>query len=469
MRFSILLGIWTLSLISPQLADAGASGCDDHTLVDQRVDAEDENTFTNIWAIRSPNGARGFVVGTQHAGDKRVISAYEGLGLLIHQADLYFPEMDFGQRATTKFSEASEREHDRDLEALLGPGVFDRLKDIAEERSLSVDDLSSRTNWSLISTLSRPNVRGSSIDRVLWGHANRLGKEIIPLESMDQLVGAMESISPQSSASILSEVICNYSQIQDQAKRLVKYYGEQEWSLWRQEIVKNQSADDGLNEEFHARLITERNLRMVDTVHAHTQANDKFVVSVGLSHLVGNDGLIELFSRKGYKVSPLSLADVHDQIRSVANDYIADNRTTFVHLYHWIEQLGRFGALPAIDVQDLPEIRFLSQKEMQDLACEGHRCPVEGFYNSGVLAINQKLFTRLVSKDTHAMGIVLHELVHWVQEKWGEYGGEYGRCNNWREREIEAYSLQYQYLTAHGVLPRAMASIPPPVTCEEGR
>lgn len=467
MRSSFLLGILTLSLISPQPADAGSQGCDYHTLVDQRIDAEDENSFTNIWAIQSPNGAQGFVVGTQHTTDKRVVSAYEGLSFLIHRADVYFPEVDLDQRATTEFLKASKREHDRDLEALLGPGVFDRLKDIAEERSLSVDDLSSQTNWFLISTLSRPNVRGSSIDQVLWGHANRLGKEIIPLESMDQLIGAMESISPQSSASILSDVICNYSQIQDQAKRLVKYYGEQEWSLWRQEIVKNQSADDNLNDEFHARLITERNLRMVDTVHAHTKANDRFVVSVGLSHLIGEDGLISLFYRKGYKVFPLSWADIQDQIRSVANKYISDNRATFIHLYHWIEHLGRFGSLPPIGVKDLPKIQFLSQQEMQDLACEGRRCPVEGFYNSGVLAINQKLFTRLVSKNTHAMGIVLHELVHWAQEKWGGYGGEYGRCNNWREREIEAYSLQYQYLTVHGVLPRAMASIPPPVACEE--
>jgi hypothetical protein len=94
-----------------------------------------------------------------------------------------------------------------------------------------------------------------------------------------------------------------------------------------------------------------------------------------------------------------------------------------------------------------PVVRLASLLEMQAIVCRGP-CQVRGFYTreNGVV-LNETLD---LAHDTTAQSVLLHELVHYVQQLNGKFEKLPDRCDRWFAREYEAYEIQNAYLRTHG-------------------
>ncbi len=96
--------------------------------------------------------------------------------------------------------------------------------------------------------------------------------------------------------------------------------------------------------------------------------------------------------------------------------------------------------------KDVPVILRVAHAELEAMACPG-KCGVlatyrsgEGIYLDDTLKPETNLFDR---------SIVLHELVHYVQDI-NHANADMEPCRRWYFREIEAYAIQKQYLTLIG-------------------
>ena len=93
-----------------------------------------------------------------------------------------------------------------------------------------------------------------------------------------------------------------------------------------------------------------------------------------------------------------------------------------------------------------PRVTKVSRAEIERTICSGP-CPVKGWHlpEEGIF-LDDSLTpeTNLIHRS-----ILLHELVHFLQELNGE-GAEMDDCNRWLHREREAYWLQNQYLQLVG-------------------
>jgi hypothetical protein len=94
-----------------------------------------------------------------------------------------------------------------------------------------------------------------------------------------------------------------------------------------------------------------------------------------------------------------------------------------------------------------PAVRLASLSEMQAIVCRGP-CQVRGFYTreNGVV-LNETLD---LAHDTTAQSVLLHELVHYVQQLNGKFEKLPDRCDRWFAREYEAYEIQNAYLRTRG-------------------
>jgi len=94
-----------------------------------------------------------------------------------------------------------------------------------------------------------------------------------------------------------------------------------------------------------------------------------------------------------------------------------------------------------------PAVRLASLSEMQAMVCRGP-CQVRGFYTreNGVV-LNETLD---LAHDTTARSVLLHELVHYVQQLNGKFEKLPDRCDRWFAREYEAYEIQNAYLRTQG-------------------
>lgn len=90
-----------------------------------------------------------------------------------------------------------------------------------------------------------------------------------------------------------------------------------------------------------------------------------------------------------------------------------------------------------------PRVEFLPQAELQERAC-GAPCQVFGFFPPGDVILLDERLDPLGNEA--ARGILLHELVHYMQQENGAFPGETG-CQRWRSRELEAFDVQIRWLS----------------------
>ena len=122
-----------------------------------------------------------------------------------------------------------------------------------------------------------------------------------------------------------------------------------------------------------------------------------------------------------------------------------------------IRQLSKY-AVPA----ELPEIYRVSQERLQEMACSG-KCAILGTYQPGTgIFLDERLEPETSLFDR---SVLLHELVHYVQELNGELS-DMRPCERWYHREQEAYAIQKNFLVLIGSPVRVGYSANQP-TCDD--
>ena len=105
-----------------------------------------------------------------------------------------------------------------------------------------------------------------------------------------------------------------------------------------------------------------------------------------------------------------------------------------------------------------PNVEYQPQAALVAAVCpaEGDHCAPRAYYGDGSGTIIMREIFR-GSRELRARAILVHEMVHYLQDlsgRWPEM-----TCVSWAERETEAYRMQGEYLASQGV-PRAVMVMP---------
>lgn len=111
----------------------------------------------------------------------------------------------------------------------------------------------------------------------------------------------------------------------------------------------------------------------------------------------------------------------------------------------------------------MPNINFTSKDFFISEACSGNiNCKVVGWYRGGnEVYVWDKLN---IEYNQVAASIVVHEFVHFLQEKNGK---PHITCKDLIELEREAYGVQKEYLLKNGVLANDVGLTTVTMSCED--
>jgi len=144
-----------------------------------------------------------------------------------------------------------------------------------------------------------------ALDQFFQSVGEKTGKKLIGVETFAEQMNAFNRIPlPEQAAMLLKGV--NESEeegaVEDTSMQtLMHYYLKQDLDGLMQWYDKEQEYSDS---SFDAIILLERNYRMADRMDGIIQSQNTFI-AVGALHLPGEDGLIQLLSQKGYKLSPV--------------------------------------------------------------------------------------------------------------------------------------------------------------------
>jgi hypothetical protein len=119
-----------------------------------------------------------------------------------------------------------------------------------------------------------------------------------------------------------------------------------------------------------------------------------------------------------------------------------------MNLAEWTDRLlVTASVLSGLQPVPPPPVSAIPEESLQARVCDS-RCLVRGAYipGAGVLIAE----TLDIDGDPRDRSVLLHELVHYLQDRAGRFGSE-PPCERYVDRELEAYRVQDRYLARYNL------------------
>lgn len=231
--------------------------------------------------------------------------AYDDAEVLIMEVDM--DDLDpFAAQAA--FNAYGVLHDDRTLRDLMGEALYQRASEAATRIDVPLDMLDKTEPWYAAITveiliLNRLGFNPAlGIDMHMMSKAVADGKPIHGLETVEEQIQFLDGLSLAAQRAMLLSTLEESAELGEIMEKLI--------DAWRHGDIDY--LDTGLLESFadHPELkkvlITDRNARWVDAIDALLDDDDDYLIIVGALHLVGDEGVPELLSRRGVSVRQLS-------------------------------------------------------------------------------------------------------------------------------------------------------------------
>ncbi len=267
-----------------------------------------------IWEVRSPSNTV-YLFGTVHVGARKlyplspaVERAYSASRVLALEAD---PTDQSAMLAATRASTYTPPDN---LTRHISPELLGELKKALPAVGLPVEYAEVMRPELLAMTLAMMEVGRQGydpnlgLDIHLARRAKQDGKRIVELESIAGQLALLGNFSPELQEGMLRSAVDGVSNgsLSADIRDLVSAWrtGDEKrlWELVNKEVDELPAAQA---QELREQLYDARNREMTAKIVAMLTGNEPTLVAVGVGHLLGINGIVELLRKKGYSVRRL--------------------------------------------------------------------------------------------------------------------------------------------------------------------
>lgn len=262
-----------------------------------------------FWKITG-NGLKqpSYLYGTMHTADARVFAFGDSVMTYFAQTKAYAMELDPKQAFDISLISKLMMGNGYSLKKMLPEKEYALLDSIVKkEIGYSVklfDNVAPVFTMTILEAgsmqLSDSSIEGNKevLDLYFYKQAKKKKKKIIGIETVDEQLSALNSLSYQEQADLLLKEL-QAMQESKTAPDILQYYLDQNL-----DSLATNDADAMMPEKFYKALVSERNTRMADRIAVFIQ-NQPVFIAVGALHLPKADGVIALLRQKGFVVEPV--------------------------------------------------------------------------------------------------------------------------------------------------------------------
>jgi uncharacterized protein YbaP (TraB family) len=189
------------------------------------------------------------------------------------------------------------------LDKLMTPGEYAKVDEYFKAKtSLPLSAFNNMKPFMVYTQLmqtSMPKDKEFPLDMQLLTIARENKKKAYAIETLEEQMGAFNSISLEDQAKMLVKMVNDTADSEKQYDELVATYLDQDLDK-----MITFSEDPSLPEDFSKNFLIDRNRKMVKTIMELMSKASTFS-AVGAAHLGGPDGLLALLQKAGYTVKPV--------------------------------------------------------------------------------------------------------------------------------------------------------------------
>lgn len=282
----------------------------------RRQAAETPNGNGLLWKIEKDGVEPSFLFGTMHLTDERVTSltdeaqtAFDGANTVIIETTDVLDEQA-AALSLMGHPELMMLPGTTTLKSLLSPEQAEIVDAALNERGIPPGSVSKMQPWMLSTMVAIPACEFARrkgglkvLDVKLAKDAEAAGKTVAGLETLIEQLQAMASLPLELHVEGLVETMKLGDRIGDVHETMIRFYERGElgmiWPLFR--VILPSQKDEGYA-EFEQTMVTARNHGMAENAEPFLQQGGAFV-AVGALHLPGEEGLVELLRRAGYRLT----------------------------------------------------------------------------------------------------------------------------------------------------------------------
>ena len=265
---------------------------------------------TSVWVVKSPTstvylaGSCHVLRASDHPLPAEFFSAYSDSGKVVLEASL--GEMEKPEYLG-KLMQLATYSDGTTLKQHLSPQAYLKAEAFCKERNYPIEQYQSFRPWMFAMTMTMSEMArigadaNNGVDYFFNEKARKDQKMVGNLETVDQQIGFLTMIDTIMSNEQIAETIDELTQIN---------------TLWPEILNAWRKGDELKIEELnlielrkypklYQALIVDRNRKWISNIEGYLGSSLNTMVIVGVAHLVGNNSVVDLLRKKGYKVIKL--------------------------------------------------------------------------------------------------------------------------------------------------------------------
>tara|TARA_B110000438_G_scaffold262764_1_gene274302 strand:+ start:252 stop:1118 length:867 start_codon:yes stop_codon:yes gene_type:complete len=259
-----------------------------------------------FWKVYGNNlSDTSYLYGTMHTQDERVFQFKDGVLDAFNSSKIYAMELNVDSINHAALLQELIMDSSASLKTLLSDSNYN-LVDQYFRDSLAIslflfEKISPIYTAQLIAMKDLGKQQKDALDLFFHNEAKKQGKKIIGLEKMSEQINAINSIPYKNQAEELVNAVNKAKNSkQNELETLIAFYVQGDLDTLLALTTQNNTNNE-INTIIETVFILKRNQNMAERCEKYLKENSTFI-AIGAAHLPGENGVIELLRKKGYKV-----------------------------------------------------------------------------------------------------------------------------------------------------------------------
>ena len=263
---------------------------------------------TFMWTVTSAGAPTTYLVGSLHVLtpeyyplNARIEKAFAASKVLITEADI---DQVSDPGVIMPLVSKAMLSDGRTLDQVIEAGLFKSVVERADKAGLPRVALLRMKPWMVALMLTAPALQAAGfkaeygVDRYFYDRAKRDGYERRALETVAFQFDRMDQMSAADQEALLRATLDDLDTQTDNVKTIADAWAKGDTAALENLLLTSMKTSPDL----HKRMLVDRNASWVPAVETCITEKTACFVVVGAAHLVGQDSLVEMLKKKGYKV-----------------------------------------------------------------------------------------------------------------------------------------------------------------------
>ncbi len=261
-----------------------------------------------FWAIQKDQLPTGYLLGTIHSEDPRVLDFSEDFLTRLKANTVFAMELVPDLPTLARLTKIMNYPQGESLEPVIGSERFAALQTALSTYNMPPGFINRLKPWAAMMTLSTPPPKtGFFMDLSLSLRASGNGSKVVGLETLEQQLSFLQDMPLSMQLELLDQAIAEFDQVNKAHDMMVETYLKNDLQVLQALVAEQfETVSEKARDYFIKSGIDARNVRMVKALSPYLEDSSVFV-AVGALHLPGEKGIINLLRERGYQLTALEL------------------------------------------------------------------------------------------------------------------------------------------------------------------